>query len=230
MSNYRFNEWSKITKRFDNNSSNSSLWNDSPEEDEKEIKKIKQQWQKQQRKEFQRIKQQDFHRKNNKAVISSLITLAIVGVCAPFVPSLLKMTQQTFAGLFPNKSDVVRNDVNKGVSDKSPSLIQQVRQLEEKVKTENWEDNCTPTENNQTCQPVNQVVVGGNDAIQGNATQGNGTQGNIGLPNKPPTISQQVEDTVSQIKSRNRELKQAIDILDGKKVDRSQDILENSRN
>lgn len=196
MSNYRFNEWSKRTERFDNDTANSSLWNDFPEEDEKEIKKIKQQWQKQQRKEFKRIKQHDFQRKNTKAVVSTLITLAIVGVGVSFVPNLLKMTKQTLVESFSTESEVVNGNQN-GSSDKSPSIIEKLKALEKRSKTGNFKDDCVKTPTAVVCQSEENNVTG------------NGA-GNID-PNQPSTINEQVHQSIDQINEYNKKLQEVMD-------------------
>jgi hypothetical protein len=202
MSSYRFNEWSKRTERFEHDTSNSSLWNDSPAEDHKKIKQIKQKWQQQQQQQFKRIQQHDLHRKNTKAVVSTLITLAIIAFCVPYLPGLVKMTRQTIAESFSPDSEVVNSKQNGASDKKSPGILQRLKELEAKSKSGNFQDNCPESENGQVCQPGEGVVNDNGD--------------NTGPTNKPPTLSEQAHQSITQIEDYNKKLQQAIDMSDGK--------------
>jgi len=196
MTNYRWQEWSKRTERFQNDSQNTSVWDDSPEEEERELRQIKQKWQQKQNEKYNRIKQIDSCKKKTRNIVSTLITLMVIGVSAYYIPSLWKVTKAHIDESFSGTKSAILNQ--KGdTSPKKPSILERLKALEERSKTGNYKDDCVKTPTAVVCQSEQ-------DDVNVNSNDGNST------------IKDQVHQSIDQIHDYNQKLQQAIDISDGK--------------
>lgn len=196
MSNYRWQEWSKRTERFQNDSQNTSVWNDSMEEEERELRHIKQKWQQKQHEKYNRIKQIDSCKKKTRNVVSTLITLMVIGVSAYYLPSLLRITKAHIAESFSGTTSAIANQkVDNSL--KKPSILERLKALEERSKTGNYKDDCVKTPTAVVCQSEQNNV-------------------NVNNNGDNSTIKDQVHQSIDQIHDYNQKLQEAIDISDGK--------------
>jgi hypothetical protein len=91
-----FREWSKITEQIQKNSVNpSSLWDTPPEEEQKNIEKIKKQWQKKQHREFKRIRHEESQNKNIKVIVSSFLGVTLIALAFPHLANWWQMKHIT---------------------------------------------------------------------------------------------------------------------------------------
>ncbi len=100
-----FREWSKITEQIQKKSVNSpSLWDTPPEEEQKNIEKIKKQWQKKQHREFKRIRHEESQNKNIKVIVSSFLGVTLIALAFPHLANWWQMKHNSVTELSPEET------------------------------------------------------------------------------------------------------------------------------
>jgi len=95
-------QWISKKETIEENKENSPLlWNNSLEEEQENIDKVKKQWQKKQHQEFKRIRHQEFEKRNIKVIISSLLTITVIAVAFPYFPHWWQTGKNIIVELFP---------------------------------------------------------------------------------------------------------------------------------
>lgn len=106
MANNRFQDWSKRTERIQKQVLNApSVWDNSVEEEQKTIEEVKQQWQQKQHRQFKRIQKQENEHKNIKVIVSSLVSLTLIAIAFPHIPSWWQNGQEMVASLSSEEAE-----------------------------------------------------------------------------------------------------------------------------
>lgn len=142
MANNRFQDWSKRTERIQQQALNApSVWDNSVEEEQKTIEEVKQQWQNKQHRQFKRIQKQENEHKNIKIILSSLVSLTLVAIAFPHIPSWWQMGKNSFAELFPEEKQA-----SSGRQLKKGGFLDKLKKLQGKQANQDNNQDDTVTE------------------------------------------------------------------------------------
>lgn len=142
MANNRFQDWSKRTERIQQQALNApSVWDNSVEEEQKTIEEVKQQWQNKQHRQFKRIQKQENEHKNIKIILSSLVSLTLIAIAFPHIPSWWQMGKNSFAELFPEEKQA-----SSGGQLKKGGFLDKLKKLQGKQANQDNNQDGTVTE------------------------------------------------------------------------------------
>lgn len=148
MANNRFQDWSKRTERLQSQALNApSVWDNSVEEEQKNIQEVKQQWQKKQHQKFQHIQKKESEHKNLKTIVSTLVGVTLMAMAFPHIPSWWQNGQNMVAGWFPEETEA-----NSGAQLKKGGFLDKLKKLQEKQANEENNQNDTITEDGTATQ------------------------------------------------------------------------------
>lgn len=143
MTNNRFQDWSKRTEKIQLEALNApSVWDNSVEEEQKNIEEVKQQWQKKQHQKFKHIQHKESEHKNLKIIVSSLVGVTLIALAFPHIPSWWQNGQNMVAGWFPEETEA-----SNGAQLKKGGFLDKLKKLQQKQANQNNNQDNTVTEN-----------------------------------------------------------------------------------
>lgn len=187
MSVNRFQDWVKQNQRMHQELDKSSqTWDETPDSNLEERKKITQQWKQEQKVVVNKIRQEKFEGKNIKTVSRYLAIVTVIAVIVPNIPDYFRFGKQKLAEMFPPEQKVVfQGDNSHSQGSKKGTLLKKLKELQSK----NQQKNCKPTANTPF-QPSN--------------------------PTEKVALKEQVNQSITNIDKYNKNLKSAMDMSDGK--------------
>ncbi|MGI0482487.1 hypothetical protein ACN4EE_17100 [Geminocystis sp. CENA526] len=142
MANNRFQNWSKRTERLQSQALNApSVWDNSVEEEQKNIQEVKQQWQKKQHQKFQHIQKKESESQNLQMIVSTLVGVVLMVMAFPHIPSWWQNGQNIVAGWFPEDTEA-----NSGAQLKKGGFLDKLKKLQQKQANEENNQDETVTE------------------------------------------------------------------------------------
>lgn len=156
MATNRYQDFSKRTERIQKQALNApSVWDNCPEEEQKTIEEVKQQWQNKQHRQFKRIQKQENEHKNIKVIVSSLVSLTLIAIAFPHLPTWWQTGKNTFAELLPGETEA-----NSGAQLKKGGFLDKIKKLQQKqANKENNQENSVTEDGTGTHKKTGKATI-----------------------------------------------------------------------